>query len=626
MSIAAGLALLWAWALGAFVVANAWPRTRRWRDDAALLLPLALLVGLATTSVTHFFASMAFIRPALVAGLFEVVVAGILGWRLRWRARIIEPQLTASAAPAWTWPQRLLAGVFALAAGAALVGTVRSYHVEPYGGWDAWAIWNLHARLMLRAGPEWVALLRAPPLSWTHPDYPPLVSASVARAWAWTGAEPPFAGALVSVAFGAALLALLIAALALVRGRTVALLGGLLLVSTPFFVTFSPNQHADIPLAAFMLAALALTTTSGSGAAGGAMFLAGLCAGFAAWTKNEGLLFAPVFVGVVSIAAFRRGEARTLPPLLVGLALALVPVAVFKIALAPPNDLLAAPADGRFAKMEDLHRHALILHALWRDARAFGEWSLAPYLAMALPFFAWRARRRFAARERIVPAVLLLMLAGYYAIYLVTPQDLEWHLDSSLVRLLLQLWPLALLAWGFTAPAVAAEAPARETSRAARFAFAALVVAGIAAVMGWLPGPAPMDELAWRSRGGAQLVATPGRGWFGVERLDNSAWSWAGGNATLDLHARSTRPAETIALHFSLRSLAPRRVAIRLGSRVLWEGSVSEREFVPVEIPALALTPGITVLDFITDAPPTPEASDPGARSLAFAIYDLTIR
>ena len=37
-----------------------------------------------------------------------------------------------------------------------------------------------------------------------------------------------------------------------------------------------------------------------------------------------------------------------------------------------------------------------------------------------------------------------LVLLGYFAIYLITPRDLYWHLRFSLNRLFLQLWPSAI--------------------------------------------------------------------------------------------------------------------------------------------------------------------------------------
>ncbi len=42
---------------------------------------------------------------------------------------------------------------------------------------------------------------------------------------------------------------------------------------------------------------------------------------------------------------------------------------------------------------------------------------------------------------RIAVITLALTLAGYFAIYVITPYDLYWHLRFSLNRLFLQLWP-----------------------------------------------------------------------------------------------------------------------------------------------------------------------------------------
>ena len=44
-----------------------------------------------------------------------------------------------------------------------------------------------------------------------------------------------------------------------------------------------------------------------------------------------------------------------------------------------------------------------------------------------------------------------MVLAGYYAVYILTPMDLQWHLDSSLERLLMHFWPSALLLAGLAA-------------------------------------------------------------------------------------------------------------------------------------------------------------------------------
>ena len=38
-----------------------------------------------------------------------------------------------------------------------------------------------------------------------------------------------------------------------------------------------------------------------------------------------------------------------------------------------------------------------------------------------------------------------IMLTGYFFIYVITPKNLDWHIRTSLNRLLLHLWPAFLL-------------------------------------------------------------------------------------------------------------------------------------------------------------------------------------
>jgi hypothetical protein len=627
MNAMAILAVVWAWAIGILIVAVLWPRDRNLRGDALLILPLGALLGLATSSVIFFFASRVFAAPGLVAGVAEAVLAVILALRLS-RREPVMPAPTFGWRFHWLhWITATIAVQMAVVAG---ILAMRSYQAEPYGGWDGWAIWNMHARMMFRGGPTWTRLLEASQLNWTHPDYPLLVSASVARVWAWAGAESAFASGLVSGVFAGATVALLVAAVAKVRQTLLGLIGGLLLLATPFFVTFSTNEHADIPLAAFMLATVVLAINADYDPKHiGLRVLAGLFAAAAAWTKNEGLLFAFVFAGVWVAIELRRGSGsrRNSALFLAALGVGLVPVFYFKFFLAPPNDLLAGgDLFGRLAQVLDGGRHRMILSALWRDGARFGEWHTVPYVAMALPFFAWRCRRRLHPRETIAPLVLVLMLVGYYAVYLLTPQDLAWHLDSSLVRLLLQLWPIGLLCWGLTVPSIDLPDPAPRKWKTPVLTFTVVnAVAACAVVLALARQPAA-NELAFRRSGGAEIAVTPGLGWFAIERHERTVWVWSRGNATLHVHASATGAVKPPALRFSLRSLAPRQVTIRVADRVVWQGSVNAQQFVPVEIRDLTFESESIDLEFMTDADGTLESAAPDARRLAFAIYDLRIR
>jgi hypothetical protein len=617
-------AILLAWLLGVALAATLWPRDRTLRADVSLILPLGAMVGLFATSVGFFVATLLSERPAWWAAALECVVAVGLLWRAgsRWRRESV------AVGPEWTWLEWLLAIVLTQTTIVAAVVAWRSFQAEPLGGWDGWAIWNMHARFMLRAGTEWPELLHASQLNWTHPDYPRLIPASVARIWAWCGREDPLASALVSMVFAGATAALLVALLGKVRNLRVGLVGGIVLLATPFFLTFAANEHADIPLGGFMLAAAGSAILAGGTSTGGAgaWVLAGICVGGAAWTKNEGLLFAVIFGSSAALHVWRTRAIGAGRAFLIALAIALIPVAYFKLQLAPANDLVAGSTGSRLDRLGDLSRHATILAALWRDLGRFGEWTFAPWMVLVLPFLAWRARRRFVPVEWIVPCVVGLMLAGYYSVYLVSAQDLEWHLDSSLVRLLLQLWPLAIFAWGLVVPDFLgreANSPARGRWISSRGIFVAVNCAVALPILAAFSLQRGTNELAVKRVGLAEVSVALGAGWFPLEKHAGDEWSWSGGQAKL-LAAVGGGKERKVALRFEIGSVGSRVVVVRNGARELWRGEIRDQR-VPVAITGLTLSPGTTAIEFSTDTAGVNEPPAAGGRTLAFAIHNLRL-
>jgi hypothetical protein len=70
-------------------------------------------------------------------------------------------------------------------------------------------------------------------------------------------------------------------------------------------------------------------------------------------------------------------------------------------------------------------------------------------------------------------ATLVAAAAGYFAAYVLSPFELEWHVSTSMGRLVTQLWPAAILLTiaalrpaADAAPAVAAPKAPRRQKRA----------------------------------------------------------------------------------------------------------------------------------------------------------------
>jgi hypothetical protein len=163
---------------------------------------------------------------------------------------------------------------------------------------------------------------------------------------------------------------------------------------------------------------------------------------------------------------------------------------------------------------------------------------------------------------------------------------------------------------------------------ALRHSLLALAAGIILAIGVWfaLPdsGPPPSTFALYESNG-AQLMAEPGAGFYGVERNSKHRWSWTGGEATLVLHRLAiVSPTQSVRLRFTLQSIVPRNVTVRYGEFILWKGRLDKPK-VAVDIPSFTLTGPSAEIVLSSDLPGDlkPGGGDP--RKLAFALYDLEI-
>lgn len=274
----------------------------------------------------------------------------------------------------------------------------------PDGSWDAWAIWNLKAKLVY-AG-QWQALYD-PAIFYSHADYPPLVPILIASGWQVTGVSWLWPVLLHG--------AIYLAMLWIVRRSwwAVALVGGAALL-------YAPMQNADVPLALCLLGACAAYTQRRE-------TLTGLALGLGALVKNEGSLIALVFF-VVWMAVERRIPHRALfmaAPFVLGLI-------TFKHAI-PVENSMVGPG-GKLERLMTLSRYAIILPFTGMLLLTFGG---AAIPTLGLSGLIARLRVRFT-----VPLLAVLgVFAGYLVFYAITPYDLVYHLTSSFDRLVMQLFP-----------------------------------------------------------------------------------------------------------------------------------------------------------------------------------------
>ena len=441
ISAVAGIALLSLFWPSA-IPARPWP----------LLVALGCGIGAGLSAVLLFLWMLAFGPtpgfPLAEAGL--AILAAV--------AALIRRRPAATRAAVWKGPRGvglpvLLGVAFLIALVAAATAFCSMVRQHPHGEWDAWMNWDLRARMFFRGAESWQAAF-SPTFPWSHPDYPILLPSLVARTWLYARAETLLGPALVAATFTFGTVALLATGLNVLRSTTQGLLAALVLLSTPFFIIHGTSFYADVPLGFFFLATmlcLALDARHGMATARFGI-LAGVAAGLAMWTKNEGTLFTlAIGAGLIlgGVGDERQGPWRRLLAFGTGLLPMLLLLVAFKVAFAPANDLLSTLGVERtLGRLTAPDRYLIVLRQYTNHIMGFGQNSFGSAVWLLLAYLLGvglnpREIRSTGVRAGIV--ALLLLLAGHFMVFVSMADELSRLLDSSLDRLLLQLWPSALL-------------------------------------------------------------------------------------------------------------------------------------------------------------------------------------
>jgi hypothetical protein len=174
--------------------------------------------------------------------------------------------------------------------------------------------------------------------------------------------------------------------------------------------------------------------------------------GLAAWTKNEGLLFLPiVFLVRTFVIASHRGIRVSIKELImfaIGVLPILVVLSIFKSKIPSTNEVFAGQnISAIIARLTDFSRYL----AIAKSFIVFFYDKLAKEWLIVLPiyFFLLGKTKQPMTKGGFQTAFLsvFLMLVGYFFIYLITPLNLQWHINTSIWRLFLHLWPTMIFSF-----------------------------------------------------------------------------------------------------------------------------------------------------------------------------------
>lgn len=394
--------------------------------NRALRFGVAWLLGVACCGLITF--GIANVAPLTRAAVLAVEgPLTVFAWLASRRMRLPTPE------PA---PHRFARRLVFVVSGVAGVTFFLAVLERPQGDTDAMAMWNLRALFLVRGAGDWSVFAR-PEIA--HGEYPPLVSLLVARAWLLAGSEAAWLPAALAGGFAIATGAIVYGTLRATRGPVLAAGGLAALVGAPAFVRHAASQSADVPVAAFLVASLAVAQQSGARR----RVLMGALLGAAAFTKNEGIAMLVVATLVELAIATPRRIARC-GALLCGAALPLVALLRFRLALGVGTDLVELQScAGVLDNLCEPTRTLRVLGEWLRRCVFFGDFDslvgTSPFLlALVRTFVGGGAPSPAGAPNTLVVAALGFV---YGLVFVLTPRDQEWHIATAMTRTMFQLWP-----------------------------------------------------------------------------------------------------------------------------------------------------------------------------------------
>lgn len=333
---------------------------------------------------------------------------------------------------------------------------------HPHGSWDAWNIYNLGARFVYRGGMAWTSAFSDSHF-WTLPDYPLLLQCSIARSWNYAGIETMLIPLLLAFQYTVASICLLLLSIKRFRDMKQGVLAGMVLLGMPLYLSHGANQVADVPMSFYILTVIVLFCIKDEmkDETSGLILICGMAAGFAAWTKNEG--FVLVFF-IPPIRYFTVGRNlgvkyffKETMVYFMGLFPVLMIIIYFKMKVSAPEASptiteMVSPLTPIFNQdMGDLVRNLTDMSKMILITRVFLLEFLTIAKWMLLPLAGWFLFQGRIQRERLRPgintsaAILGILLAAYLAVFLLYPLDnIEWLLETTVTRLLIQILPAVI--------------------------------------------------------------------------------------------------------------------------------------------------------------------------------------
>jgi hypothetical protein len=410
-------------------------------------LALSYIIGLGVLTLQMFFYSLANIKFSIFSLLLPHVFISIANYFFYVRT---EPKgLILPKTKSEIFDIILLCGI----AFQVLYAFFKSL-IKPMDSFDSIGNFAFKAKLFFIKGYIPYELFLNRSIDIQHPDYPLHVPLSETWVYMFLG---KWNDLLVKALFPMFLLSLLIIfyfTLKRVIGKRFALISTFFLATIPHFLNYATIGYADFTLTMFYSASFFyIFLWISHKRENKYLFLASCLAVLAVWTKHEGVMFLCINIFVMAVFLLLNWKNISRADLSGVLCFLILPAVLtfmwflYFHMIEFSNEFVNKETLHLSVAIRNLNRIPLILYEYQKHIFGPKKWNIS-YLVFFIGLLFY-LKTAFRSHFKYITLSILLSFAGYSFLYLITPIEIRFHLQTTGSRLLIHFLPLTVFWIGY---------------------------------------------------------------------------------------------------------------------------------------------------------------------------------
>ena len=305
----------------------------------------------------------------------------------------------------------------------------------PDGSWDALGMWNYKAKFLAHGNEVWNSIFfkTYDSYDYLHRDYPLFLPCTIARVYNYVGERDYIIPLFFSWFFTFISFVLPYFYLKKLKNKYYSLFAVCVLSFSPTIFFYGCMQYADMPLTLFILISLyeyIIWNRENKNLPWIGMFFAALCF----WVKNEGIPWFISYTLLVIYCLYKKekkfkSSIKEFFKVVVALLPIFISVLFVRYFANSENDLVFGLSD-RLKQIFEIERYKLMFPYVWEFFIKQHFW----ILFIPIYLFAGFIDKKYSNYKYLL-LIISLMYLIFIFVYLTTPHNLKWHLETSFTRI-----------------------------------------------------------------------------------------------------------------------------------------------------------------------------------------------